>query len=129
MTELDPLIITIGMFGTMFLMLMMGAPLAWSLLTVGLGFAYTLWGPGAIELLTLSSFAALDNFLLVALPMFIFMGLMLERSGITDDLFEMMNKLMGQTPGGLGVGTVIAGPTVAVLGGCLWAIDRARRNP
>lgn len=117
MTELDPLIITIGMFGTMFLMLMMGAPLAWSLLTVGLGFAYTLWGPGAIELLTLSSFAALDNFLLVALPMFIFMGLMLERSGITDDLFEMMNKLMGQTPGGLGVGTVIVCALIAAMAG------------
>ncbi|WP_028300519.1 TRAP transporter large permease [Oceanospirillum beijerinckii] len=117
MTELDPLIITIGMFGTMFLMLMMGAPLAWSLLTVGLGFAYTLWGPGAIELLTLSSFAALDNFLLVALPMFIFMGLMLERSGITDDLFEMMSKLMGQTPGGLGVGTVIVCALIAAMAG------------
>lgn len=117
MTELDPLIVTIGMFGTMFLMLMMGAPLAWSLLTVGLGFAYTLWGAGSIELLTLSSFAALDNFLLVALPMFIFMGLMLERSGITDDLFEMMNKLMGQTPGGLGVGTVIVCALIAAMAG------------
>lgn len=117
MAELDPLIVTIGMFGTMFLMLMMGAPLAWSLLTVGLGFAYTLWGAGSIELLTLSSFAALDNFLLVALPMFIFMGLMLERSGITNDLFEMMNKLMGQTPGGLGVGTVIVCALIAAMAG------------
>ena len=33
------------------------------------------------------------------------------------------------TLGIMGVGTVIAGPMVAVLGGCLWAIDRARRNP
>jgi tripartite ATP-independent transporter DctM subunit len=105
------------MFGTMFLMLMMGAPLAWSLLTVGGGFAYALWGAGSLELLTFSSFAALDNFILVSLPMFIFMGLMLERSGITDDLFEMMSKLMGGTPGGLGIGTVIICALIAAMAG------------
>ncbi|WP_027857072.1 TRAP transporter large permease [Marinobacterium jannaschii] len=117
MSELDPLIVTLGMFGAMFAMLMMGAPLAWSLLTVGVGFAYALWGPGALELLTISSFAAMDNFLLVALPMFIFMGLMLEKSGITDDLFEMINKLMGQVPGGLGIGTIIICALIAAMAG------------
>ena len=84
MSELDPLYVTLGMFGAMFLMLMMGAQLAFSLLTVGILFAWSLWGPGSLELLTISSFAAMDNFLLVALPMFIFMGLMLERSGIKE---------------------------------------------
>ncbi|WP_026291555.1 TRAP transporter large permease [Marinobacterium rhizophilum] len=117
MSELDPLLITIGMFGAMFVMLMLGAPLAWSLLSVGIVFAFSLWGPGSLELLTISSFAAMDNFLLVALPMFIFMGLMLERSGITDDLFEMMNKLMGQIPGGLGIGTVIICALIAAMAG------------
>lgn len=117
MSELDPLLVTIGMFGTMFIMLLAGAPLAWSLLSVGVVFAYSLWGTGGLELLTISSFDAMDNFLLVALPMFIFMGLMLERSGITDDLFEMMNKLMGQIPGGLGIGTVIICALIAAMAG------------
>jgi len=117
MAEISPLLITLGMFGAMLLMLIMGAPLAWSLLSVGVVFSYALWGPGSLELLTISSFAAMDNFILAALPMFIFMGLMLERSGITDDLFGMMNKLMGQTPGGLGVGTIIICALIAAMAG------------
>ena len=59
----------------------------------------------------------MDSFLLVALPMFIFMGLMLQRSGITDDLFEMINKLMGGTPGGLGMGTLIVCALIAAMAG------------
>lgn len=117
MQELDPLLVTVGMFGAMFVMLVLGAPLAWSLLSVGMAFAFSLWGTGAIDLLTISAFDAMDNFLLVALPMFIFMGLVLERSGITDDLFEMMNKLMGHIPGGLGIGTVIICALIAAMAG------------
>ncbi|MEH6443532.1 MAG: TRAP transporter large permease subunit [Oceanospirillaceae bacterium] len=117
MAELDPLTITLGMFLSMLLLLAMGAPLTWALLSVGVGSAYFLWGPAGLELLASSAFSAMDNFLLVALPMFIFMGLMLQRSGITDDLFEMINKLMGGFPGGLGMGTVIICAIIAAMAG------------
>ncbi|MDI3323415.1 TRAP transporter large permease subunit [Pontibacterium granulatum] len=117
MLELDPLLVTGGMFGCMLLMLILGAPLTWALLTVGVGSAYFLWGPAGLELLAISTFSSMDNFLLVALPMFIFMGLMLQRSGITDDLFDMINKLMGGTPGGLGMGTVIVCALIAAMAG------------
>ncbi|WP_151671111.1 TRAP transporter large permease [Nitrincola schmidtii] len=117
MSDIDPLLITAGMFAAMFIMLLMGTPLSWALLTVGMGFAYFLWGTGALDLLTISAFSSMDNFILVALPMFIFMGLMLERSGITDDLFEMMNKLMGAQPGGLGVGTIVLCALIAAMAG------------
>ena len=113
----DPLIVTLGMFGSMLFLLILGTPLAWSLLSVGVVFAYFLWGAGGLELLAISSFASMDNFLLVALPMFIFMGLMLQRSGITDNLFDMINKLMGQVPGGLGMGTVIICALIAAMAG------------
>jgi tripartite ATP-independent transporter DctM subunit len=105
------------MFCSMLVLLAMGAPLTWALLTVGTGSAYFLWGPAGLELMAHSAFGAMDNFLLVALPMFIFMGLMLQRSGITDDLFEMINKLMGGVPGGLGMGTVIVCAIIAALAG------------
>nr|WP_198064103.1 TRAP transporter large permease subunit [Neptunomonas qingdaonensis] len=105
------------MFLSMLALLAMGAPLTWALLTVGTGSAYFLWGPAGLELMANSAFSAMDNFLLVALPMFIFMGLMLQRSGITDDLFEMINKLMGGVPGGLGMGTVIVCAIIAALAG------------
>jgi hypothetical protein len=48
-------------------------------------------------------------------------------SGLTEDDKQLIAN--AATLGIMGVGTVIAGPAVAVLGGCLWAIDRARRNP
>lgn len=117
MLDLDPLVVTIGMFSCMLVLLIMGAPLTWALLSVGVGSAYFLWGAAGLELLAISAFASMDNFLLVALPMFIFMGLMLQRSGITDDLFDMINKLMGGTPGGLGMGTVIVCALIAAMAG------------
>jgi len=54
-----------------------------------------------------------------------------EISGALSRLTEDDKQLIANaaTLGIMGVGTVIAGPMVAVLGGCLWAIDRARRNP
>lgn len=117
MLDLDPLMVTCGMFAAMLALLAMGTPLTWALLTVGTGSAYFLWGPNGLELMATSAFAAMDNFLLVALPMFIFMGLMLQRSGITDDLFDMIHKLMGGLPGGLGMGTVVICALIAAMAG------------
>lgn len=117
MAELDPLAITAIMFLSMLALMAIGAPLAWALTISGVGSAYVLWGPGGLELLVSSTFSAMDNFLLVALPLFIFMGLVLQRSGITDDLFGMIHKLMGDLPGGLGVGTVIICALIAAMAG------------
>lgn len=117
MADLDPLTITAIMFASMLALMAIGSPLAWALTISGVGSAYVLWGPGGLELLVSSTFSAMDNFLLVALPLFIFMGLVLQRSGITDDLFEMIHKLMGGVPGGLGVGTIIICALIAAMAG------------
>ncbi|MEH6579440.1 MAG: TRAP transporter large permease subunit [Amphritea sp.] len=117
MENLDPLLVTGIMFSSMLILLLMGAPLALALLISGVGSAYFMWGVGGLGLLISSTFGVMDNFLLVALPLFIFMGLMLQRSGITDDLFEMMHKLMGGLPGGLGIGTVIICALIAAMAG------------
>lgn len=117
MAELDPLTVTAILFLSMLGLMALGAPLAWALTIVGVGSAYMLYGDGGLDLLISSTFSAMDNFLLVALPMFIFMGLVLQRSGITDDLFEMIHKLMGRLPGGLGIGTVIICALIAAMAG------------
>lgn len=118
--DVDPLWITIGMFATMLILLMLGTPLAFSLVSVGIIF-YLLFGGVGIEqvfsLLATSTFDSMNNFLLAAVPMFIFMGLMLQKSGITDDLFNMISKLMGGFPGGLGVGTIIICALIAAMAG------------
>lgn len=118
--DADPLWITIGMFATMLLLLILGTPLAFSLVIVGIAFYFLFGGVGVdqvFNLLATSAFASMDNFLLVAVPMFIFMGLMLQKSGITDDLFEMISKLMGGFPGGLGIGTIIICALIAAMAG------------
>lgn len=117
MADLDPLTITGIMFASMLVLIVMGAPLGWALMISGMGSAYLLYGGGGLDLLLASVYGSMDNFLLVALPMFIFMGLVLERSGITDDLFEMFYKLMGGVPGGLGVGTVLICAIIAAMAG------------
>lgn len=117
MQDLDPLTITSIMFLSMLALMALGAPLAWALLISGMGSAYMIFGNGGLDLLIASTYSAMDNFLLVALPMFIFMGLVLQRSGITDDLFEMIHKLMGRLPGGLGIGTVVICALIAAMAG------------
>lgn len=117
MENLDPLAITAIMFSSMLLLMALGAPLAWALTICGVGSAFAIYGDGGLDLLISSTFSAMDNFLLVALPLFIFMGLVLQRSGITDDLFEMIHKLMGGLPGGLGIGTVIICALIAAMAG------------
>ncbi|KJZ14819.1 TRAP dicarboxylate transporter subunit DctM [Halomonas sp. S2151] len=117
MIELEPLTITAIMFFSMLVLMAMGAPLAIALMISGMGSAYLMFGPGGLDLLLASAYSAMDNFLLVSLPLFIFMGLVLERSGITDDLFGMIHKLMGSIPGGLGVGTVLICALIAAMAG------------
>lgn len=86
MVDLNPMAVTAIMFSSMLFFMLLGTPLAWALLISGVGSAYFLWGPAGLELLVGAAFSAMDNFLLVSLPLFIFMGLVLQRSGITDDL-------------------------------------------
>ncbi len=114
---IDPLYITIGMFASMLVLLMMGMPLAFALTTVGMTFWLLFSGKEDLLLLAISSFSSMDNFLLVSVPMFIFMGLMLQKSGITDDLFDMISKLMGGVPGGLGIGTIVICALIAAMAG------------
>ncbi|ATJ84397.1 TRAP-type C4-dicarboxylate transport system, large permease component [Halomonas beimenensis] len=117
MAGLEPLTITAIMFASMLVLMAMGAPLTFALMISGMGSAFLMFGPGGLDLLLASAYGAMDNFLLVSLPLFIFMGLVLERSGITDDLFEMIHKLMGGVPGGLGVGTVLVCALIAAMAG------------
>ena len=115
--DASPLTVTVIMFSTMLFMMAIGAPLAWALMVSGMLSAYLMFGTGGLDLLLASAYSTMDNFILISLPLFILMGLILERSGITDDLFEMIYKLMGSIPGGLGVGTVFICAIIAAMAG------------
>jgi len=99
--------ITIAMFGLMFLLLVTGLPLAFGLGAIGLAFSLWLWGgPAAATTVVYTTNNVMRMFILVAIPLFIFMGIILEISGIADDLYDAIYKWMGGLKGGLAMGTI-----------------------
>lgn len=110
--------ITIAMFGLMFLLLLTGLPLAFGLGAIGLAFTLWLWGgPAAADIVVHSTYKLMRMFILVAIPLFIFMGIILEMSGIADDLYGAIYKWMGGLRGGLAMGTIAICAIIAAMVG------------
>jgi tripartite ATP-independent transporter DctM subunit len=99
-------VLTLLVFGLLLLSLVMGLPVVFSLGGVAVVATYFLWGPQALPMIATRTFTGANSFVLLAIPMFIFMGCMLERSGMAQDLYSMMYKWMGPVNGGLAIGTV-----------------------
>jgi tripartite ATP-independent transporter DctM subunit len=107
MLSLGPEWLTIILFGSLVLLLMAGLPLVFAIGGVATFFIILLWGPHALPILANRTYMAMDMFLLVAVPMFIFMGAMLQRCGIAEDMYELMYHWMAGLRGGLAAGTVM----------------------
>ena len=69
-------------------------------------FVLVLQGPYALSILSSITYGVLDNFIVTAIPLFIFVGLVLQRSGVADDAYAMMYKWIAGLRGGLAMGTV-----------------------
>ena len=111
------LIISGLMIISMLSLMVSGLPIAFILGSLGIAFAFVLWGPAAFDLVYFSSLDIMKNFLFIAIPLFIFMGLILRDSGIADDLFAAMHKWSGRIRGGLGMGTVVICAVIAAMAG------------
>jgi tripartite ATP-independent transporter DctM subunit len=107
MLSLGPGWLTLILFGSLIILLLAGLPLVFALGGVATLFIILLWGPHALPVLANRTYMAMDMFLLVAVPMFIFMGAMLQRCGIAEDMYELMYHWMGGLRGGLAAGTVL----------------------
>lgn len=107
MAELGPEWLTIILFGSLVVLLLMGVPLVFAIGGVATFFIIFLWGPQALPILEKRTYMVMDQFLLVAVPMFIFMGAMLQRCGIAEDMYDLMYHWMGGLRGGLAAGTVL----------------------
>lgn len=105
------------LFGTLVLFLFSGLPIAFALGGVAMVFTLLLWGPNALYVIASSAFGTMNNFLLEAVPLFIFMGYVLQTSGIADDLYTMMHRWMGSLKGGLAMGTVVICTVFAAMAG------------
>ena len=106
--------------------LMAGFPVAFSLAGSALAFAFGGWALGMFDLNLLGSlasryFGVMSNEVLVAVPLFVLMGIILERSRIAEQLLETMGLLFGRLRGGLAIAVVLVGALLAASTGIVGA--------
>ena len=109
------------MIGTLFVALMAGYPVAFTLGGVALIFGWIGFGLPFFDLLPLRIWGIMTNFTLLAVPLFVFMGVTLERSGLAEDLLETMGLLFGGVRGGLAVSVILVGALLAASTGIVGA--------
>ncbi len=114
------------MFGTLFLLLLTGYPVAFVLGAVGLIFGVIGYGMGVIppELMQAVPerlFGIMRNDTLLSIPFFTLMGLILERSGLAEDLLETVGRLFGRVRGGLAFAVILVGALLAATTGVVAA--------
>ena len=98
--------IGILMFLSLFSLLILGIPVAFGLISIALIIIPFLWGPSGWITLAANSFSSLTNYLLLAAPMFIFMGISIEVSGLAEDAFKAIENWLGRVRGSLAICTV-----------------------
>jgi tripartite ATP-independent transporter DctM subunit len=118
--------LAVGMVLAMCALLMVGYPVALTLGGVSLMFAALGHALGALDLAYLGAlpqrvFGVMVNEVLLAIPLFVFMGVMLERTRIAEELLETMGRLFGSLRGGLGLSVVVVGTLLAAAKGVVGA--------
>ena len=109
--------IAVLIFTSMMLMLLTGQRVFAAIGGVATIFSLTLWGNGGAEMPFNASFALLNWYPLLTLPLFIYMGYMFSESGIASDLYKMFHVWMGPIHGGLAIGTMGLMVAVSAMNG------------
>src|SRR5665811_1073877 len=114
------------MFGALVVFLLLGYPAAFSLGAVGLIFAligieFGLFVPDFLQALPERVYGVMNNDTLLAIPFFTFMGLVLERSGMAEDLLDTIGQLFGTIRGGLAYAVIFVGALLAATTGVVAA--------
>ena len=114
------------MFGALIIVMLAGFPVAFSLAGLGLASGYFAVSQGFVNPefmgnLPLRLFGIISNELLLAIPFFTFMGAILERCGLAEDLLEGTGQLFGSRPGGLGFAVIIVGAILGAITGTVAA--------
>jgi len=99
--------LTLLFFGALLLFLLLGLPLVFVLGGVSIIFLYFTWGPEAFYMVASQMWGSMNSFTLLAIPLFVFMAMILERTGVANALYRMMHVWCGGLRGGLAIGTVV----------------------
>ncbi len=114
------------MFAGLFVLLLSGFPVAFALAATGLGFGFIgmevgLFPSTLFQALPLRIFGIMQNDTLLAIPFFTFMGIILERSGMAEDLLETVGQVFGPVRGGVAIAVILVGALLAATTGVVAA--------
>ncbi len=110
-------VLTVLFFGLLFAFIMLGVPLTFVLGGLSVIFLYFEQGPIAFYLIASKMWDLMETSSLIAIPLYVFMAMLLERSGVAHDLYRMMHLWWGGLRGGLAIGTVLICTIFAAMSG------------
>ncbi|HLM39793.1 MAG TPA: TRAP transporter large permease subunit [Microvirga sp.] len=102
--------------------IMLGFPIAFTLMALGFGFGYFAMGDIVFSLVVQRAYSVMTNDTLVAIPLFVFMGYIIERANILDRLFNAIQVAVGGLPGSLAVATLLTCAMFATATGIVGAV-------
>ncbi|MFH1016183.1 MAG: TRAP transporter large permease subunit [Chloroflexota bacterium] len=121
MTNISPELVTVIMMGGILIGLLTGFPVAFVFGTVGIGVGFLFFGARVGEVIYTRMYGMMTEYILLALPLFVFMGIMLENTGITEKLYEALYLWLGGLRGGLAIITILIGTILAATVGIIAA--------
>ena len=108
-------------FVVVLICLLSGYPVAFTLGGVSVIFGLIIFGLNFFTLLPLRIWGIMTNYVLIAVPLFVFMGVMLEKSGLAEELLETMALLFGKLKGGLAIAVLVVGALLGASTGIVGA--------
>ncbi|HKK78144.1 MAG TPA: TRAP transporter large permease subunit, partial [Phaeodactylibacter sp.] len=114
-------VLAILLFVSIFLLILYGYPVAFTLGGISILYAICFLDTGSFIAIAPRMMGVVSNYVLLAVPLFIYMGIMLEKSGLAESLLETMAMLFGRIRGGLAVSVVIVGALLAASTGIVGA--------
>src|SRR6266571_1706309 len=118
---MSPEVLGLIMLGLLVITIMIGFPTAFTLMALGITFGFIGIGWVIFDLVVQRTFFVMQNDVLVAIPLFLFMGYIVERAGILDELFHAVQVMFGWMPGSLAIATLATGTIFATATGIVGA--------
>jgi TRAP-type mannitol/chloroaromatic compound transport system permease large subunit len=113
--------------GTLLVAIFLGFPIAFTLIILAITFGYFGFGPMVFDLMVIQAYGFMQEEVLAAVPLFVFMGYILERAGIIDRLFRAFQLIMGGVKGSLYVVVLLTATVFAtatgIIGACITVIS------
>jgi tripartite ATP-independent transporter DctM subunit len=119
---IQPDILGVVMLGLFVVFILLGFPIAFTLMAMGVGFGWMVLGDAIFSLLVQRAYAVMANDVLISVPLFVFMGYVIERANILDRLFHSIQLAAGALPGSLAIATLVTCALFATATGIVGAV-------